>query len=84
MFADILYKLCHSIDRKIANPDGNWRPGSLVHCTVEIEQHSAPLTVPASAIQTVDKSQVVFVRTTEGFEKRPIRLGQGDGRSCRR
>ena len=65
---------------EIANPDGNWRPGSLVHCTVAIEEHSAPLTVPASAIQTVDKSQVVFVRTTEGFEKRPIMLGQGDDR----
>ena len=35
---------------EIANPDGNWRPGSLVDCTVEIEEHSAPLTVPASAI----------------------------------
>jgi membrane fusion protein, heavy metal efflux system len=65
---------------EIANPDGNWRPGSLVHCTVEIEQHSAPLTVPASAIQTVGKGPVVFVRTTEGFEKRPITLGQSDGR----
>jgi membrane fusion protein, heavy metal efflux system len=65
---------------EIANPDGNWRPGSLVHCTVAIEEHSAPLTVPASAIQTVGKGPVVFVRTTEGFEKRPITLGQGDGR----
>jgi membrane fusion protein, heavy metal efflux system len=65
---------------EIANPDGNWRPGSLVHCTVAIEEHSAPLTVPASAIQTVGKSQVVFVRTMEGFEKRPITLGQGDDR----
>jgi cobalt-zinc-cadmium efflux system membrane fusion protein len=65
---------------EIANPDGNWRPGSLVHCTVAIEEHSAPLTVPASAIQTVGRSQVVFVRTTEGFEKRPITLGQGDDR----
>ena len=76
---------------EIANPDGNWRPGSLVHCTVAIEEHSAPLTVPASAIQTVDKGQVVFVRTTEGFEKRPIMLGQerrshqrGPGRRSRR
>jgi membrane fusion protein, heavy metal efflux system len=65
---------------EIANPDGNWRPGSLVHCTVAIEEHSAPLTVPASAIQTVGRSPVVFVRTTEGFEKRPITLGQGDDR----
>jgi membrane fusion protein, heavy metal efflux system len=65
---------------EITNPDGNWRPGSLVHCTVAIEEHSAPLTVPASAIQTVGKGPVVFVRTTEGFEKRSITLGQGDGR----
>jgi membrane fusion protein, heavy metal efflux system len=65
---------------EIANTDGNWRPGSLVHCTVAIEEHSAPLTVPASAIQTVGRSQVVFVRTTEGFEKRPITLGQADDR----
>jgi cobalt-zinc-cadmium efflux system membrane fusion protein len=65
---------------EIANPDGNWRPGSLVHCTVAVEEHSAALTVPASAIQTVGKGPVVFVRTTEGFEKRPITLGQSDGR----
>jgi membrane fusion protein, heavy metal efflux system len=65
---------------EIGNPDGNWRPGSLVHCTVEIEEHSAPLTVPASAIQTVGKDKVVFVRTAEGFEKRSVTLGQGDDR----
>jgi cobalt-zinc-cadmium efflux system membrane fusion protein len=65
---------------EIGNPDGNWRPGSLVHCTVTIEEHSAPLTVPASAVQTIGKSQVVFVRTLEGFEKRPVTLGQSDGR----
>jgi membrane fusion protein, heavy metal efflux system len=73
---------------EIANPDGNWRPGSLVHCTVAIEEHFAPLTVPASAIQTVGKSQVVFVRTTEGL---PHNAGtrrrshqRGPGRRSRR
>ncbi len=65
---------------EIPNPDGNWRPGSLVHCTVAIEEHSAPLTVPASAIQTVGKDHVVFVRTAEGFEKRSVTLGKGDDR----
>ena len=65
---------------EIANPDGNWRPGSLVHCTVDIEERSAPLTVPASAVQTIGKGQVVFVRTAEGFEKRSVTLGQGDDR----
>jgi cobalt-zinc-cadmium efflux system membrane fusion protein len=65
---------------EIANPDGNWRPGSLVHCTVAIQERSASLTVPASAIQTIGKGKVVFVRTAEGFEKRSITLGQGDDR----
>src|SRR5580704_14949447 len=65
---------------EIANPDGNWRPGSLVHCTVAIEERSAAITVPASAVQTIGKSQVVFVRTREGFEKRPVVLGESDGR----
>ena len=23
---------------EIANPDGNWRPGSLVHCSIAIEE----------------------------------------------
>jgi len=65
---------------EIANPDGNWRPGSLVNCSVAIEERSALLTVPVSAIQTIGKGQVVFVRTTEGFEKRSVTLGQGDDR----
>jgi cobalt-zinc-cadmium efflux system membrane fusion protein len=65
---------------EIANPDGNWRPGSLVHCTIAIEERSVPLTVPASAIQTMGKTQVVFVRTPGAFEKRSVTLGQGDDR----
>jgi membrane fusion protein, heavy metal efflux system len=65
---------------EIANPDGNWRPGSLVHCTIAIEEHAAPLAVPASAVQTIGKGQVVFVRTPEGFERRSVKLGQGDDR----
>jgi cobalt-zinc-cadmium efflux system membrane fusion protein len=65
---------------EIANPDGNWRPGSLVHCTIAIEERSLPLTVPASAVQTIGKTQVVFVRTPGVFEKRPVTLGQSDDR----
>jgi membrane fusion protein, heavy metal efflux system len=66
---------------EIANPDGNWRPGSLVHCTVAIEERSAAVTVPASAVQTIGKDRVVFVRMTDGFEKRPVVLGESDDRS---
>jgi len=65
---------------EIANPDGNWRPGSLVTATVAIGERAAALTVPASAVQSVGKAQVVFVRTTDGFEKRQVVVGQGDDR----
>jgi cobalt-zinc-cadmium efflux system membrane fusion protein len=65
---------------EIANRDGNWRPGSLVHATIAIDEHGAALAVPASAVQTIGKSRVVFVRTTDGFEKRPVVVGDGDER----
>jgi cobalt-zinc-cadmium efflux system membrane fusion protein len=65
---------------EIANPDGNWRPGSLVHCTIAIEERSVPLSVPTSAVQTIGKAQVVFVRTPGTFEKRAVTLGRSDDR----
>lgn len=78
----ILDKDTHSarVVAEIANPDGNWRPGSLVHAAVAIEERSATLAVPVSAIQTIGKMPVLFVRTTEGFEKRQVILGDGDDR----
>jgi cobalt-zinc-cadmium efflux system membrane fusion protein len=66
---------------EIANPDGNWRPGSLVRCAVAIAERVAPLTVPTSAVQTIGQVPVVFVRTAEGFEKRAVTLGETDDRS---
>jgi membrane fusion protein, heavy metal efflux system len=65
---------------EIANPDGNWRPGSLVQAAVAIEDRPAALAVPASAVQTIGKARVLFVRTQDGFERRPVTLGDGDDR----
>jgi membrane fusion protein, heavy metal efflux system len=65
---------------EIANPDGNWRPGSLVTAAVAIGERTAPLTVPTSAVQSIGKAQVVFVRKADGFEKRQVLVGQGDDR----
>jgi membrane fusion protein, heavy metal efflux system len=65
---------------EIANPDGNWRPGSLVQAEIAIGQRSVALAMPASAVQTIDKTRVVFVRTQDGFERRPVTLGDGDDR----
>jgi membrane fusion protein, heavy metal efflux system len=65
---------------EIANSDGNWRPGSLVHATIDVGEYAAPLAVPTSAVQTIGKGQVVFVRTADGFEKRMVSLGHSDDR----
>jgi membrane fusion protein, heavy metal efflux system len=65
---------------EIANSEGYWRPGSLVHATIEVGEHAAPLAAPTSALQTIGKSQVVFVRTADGFEKRMVTLGHSDDR----
>jgi cobalt-zinc-cadmium efflux system membrane fusion protein len=78
----ILDKETHSarVVAEIVNSDGNWRPGSLVQAAVAIEERSVALAVPANAIQTIGKARVVFVRTQDGFEKRPVTLGDGDDR----
>jgi cobalt-zinc-cadmium efflux system membrane fusion protein len=78
----ILDKETHSarVVAEIANPDGNWRPGSLVQAVVAIEERAVALAAPASAVQTIGKTRVVFVRTQDGFERRPVTLGDGDDR----
>jgi len=65
---------------EIANPDGVWRPGSFVTATIAVEEQPVPLVVPTNAIQTVGGEKVVFVRTSDGFEKRMVVVGRSDGR----
>src|SRR6266542_7146677 len=60
---------------EIANGDGVWRPGSFVTGSIAVEKRLAALTVPTAAVQTIDNQKVVFVRTEDGFEKRPVQLG---------
>jgi cobalt-zinc-cadmium efflux system membrane fusion protein len=65
---------------EIANPDGNWRPGSLVHAAIAVEERAVALAVPASALQTIDGTRIVFVRTSSGFDRRRVKVGDGDDR----
>ncbi|WP_431014893.1 efflux RND transporter periplasmic adaptor subunit [Bradyrhizobium pachyrhizi] len=60
------------------NSDRLWRPGSFVTAAIAVESRQVPVVVPATAVQTVDGRKVVFVRTSEGFEKRDVVLGQRD------
>lgn len=63
----------------VDNKDMAWRPGSYVTAQVSVEEQPVDLRVPRSALQTIGGEQVVFVRTQEGFEKREVVLGKGDG-----
>jgi cobalt-zinc-cadmium efflux system membrane fusion protein len=66
---------------EIGNQDGLWRPGAFVTAAIAVGQRDVPLAVPATAIQTIGNERVAFVRTSEGFQKRPVVLRQGDGRT---
>src|SRR5262245_30711882 len=65
---------------EIANNDGVWRPGSFVTATIAVEEQPVPLVVPTGAIQSIGNEKVVFVRDSDGFEKRPVALGRSDDR----
>ena len=64
----------------LENPDGVWRPGLFISVELIADDSAAPITVAADAIQTIDKQQVVFVRTAGGFVAQPVQTGRRDGR----
>ncbi|MFJ2983537.1 MULTISPECIES: efflux RND transporter periplasmic adaptor subunit [unclassified Pseudomonas] len=62
----------------LANPNGAWRPGLFVNISVSVERFNAAVVVPESALQTWEEQTVVFARTEEGFEARPVTAGRRD------
>jgi len=62
----------------LANPDGAWRPGLFVSIAVSTERVNAAVVVPQSALQSWEEQTVVFARTAEGFEARPVQTGRRD------
>lgn len=62
----------------LANPNGAWRPGLFVNIAVSVERFNAAVVVPESALQTWEEQTVVFARTEEGFEARPVKAGRRD------
>ncbi len=63
----------------LGNPDLAWRPGLFVTVSLDVERIEVPVAVGLAAVQTVEGREVVFVRSADGFELRPVRLGRRDG-----
>jgi membrane fusion protein, heavy metal efflux system len=67
---------------EINNNDGVWRPGLFVTAAIVVEERSAAVAVPVAAIQTMDGRPVAFIRTSDGFQKRQVVLGERDERAA--
>jgi len=65
---------------EIGNGEGIWRPGSFVTAAIAVDEQAARVVVPSSAVQSFGSDKVVFVRSADGFEKRPVGLGRNDSR----
>lgn len=55
-----------------------WTPGLYVSGDVIVGEHPVPLAIQATAIQSIDGRNVVFVRGPRGFAARPVRVGRSD------
>lgn len=63
----------------LPNPEGAWRPGLFVSIDVTADKAQAAVSLPESAIQTVEDKPSVFVRNPEGFQLQPVTIGRRDG-----
>ena len=60
----------------IDNRDGQWRVGEPVTASIGLPgEGGGTVSVPATAVQTVENRNVVFVRTSTGFRAQPVTLG---------
>jgi cobalt-zinc-cadmium efflux system membrane fusion protein len=62
----------------LPNPEGAWRPGLFVSIDVTADKAQAAVSLPESAIQTVEDKPSVFVRNPEGFQLHPVTIGRRD------
>jgi cobalt-zinc-cadmium efflux system membrane fusion protein len=62
----------------VDNADGAWRPGSFVTADIAVSETKADLVIPKAALQTIEGSTRVFVRTPDGFESRQVTIGDDD------
>jgi cobalt-zinc-cadmium efflux system membrane fusion protein len=60
------------------NADHRWKPGTFVTAEIPLGGAAAKVLVSKQALQTSRGKPMVFVRTVDGFEPRPVRTGRED------
>ncbi len=59
----------------VPNPDGLLRPGQFVTGLIAVDEAEVEVAVPVTAVIDVEGTPSVFVQTDEGFEARPVEVG---------
>tara|TARA_R110002072_G_scaffold215326_8_gene372495 strand:- start:2370 stop:3305 length:936 start_codon:yes stop_codon:yes gene_type:complete len=65
----------------LENPQQRWTPGQFVVGEIILSEARVPLLVKTEALQILENNPVIFVKSEEGFEPRPVELGRSDGQS---
>lgn len=64
----------------LSNEDMRLRPGMFVTAAIAVEEAPAKVRIPATALQTHEGQDIVFVRGEEGrFTPRPVSIGRRNG-----
>lgn len=65
----------------LENPQQRWTPGQFIVGEIILSEARVPLLVKTEALQNVENNPVIFVKSEEGFEPRPVQIGRSDGQS---
>lgn len=63
----------------VDNSERLWVPGMFVNADVTLATTPVKLAIRNEALQEHEGKRVVFVKTSKGFEPRPVKLGRTDG-----
>jgi len=64
---------------EVANPDGRLRPGLFANVDIDTASRQAALRVPENAIVLLQGQATAFVADEDGFEPRPVEIGERQG-----
>ena len=67
---------------RLRNPDPHFSPGAFVSGVIVTDRTKVAVAVEASAIQSVEGKDTVFVQEEAGFEPRQVVIGKRDDRSA--
>ena len=60
---------------ELSNENGVWRPGMTIEGDIKIGEKQAAIAVPRDALQFMEDQQVVFVKSGNTYEPRPVTVG---------